>query len=269
MLPYVVPPSVSVSLPLLGEQHLGVFGPLVALGLVLGWRRCLRYAEVHGIEAETARRLMEVVLVVGFCVSHWVSIIFYFPHRIAEDPLVLLWIPAGLSSVGGFVGAWLGLAWFARRHALPMRRLADMLVYGLLLGFCLGRVGCAWVHDHPGRIADASAWLAVGPWPSGVYRYDLGLLELGLCIVLLAVVHLAFDWRGAAAGRLTGLVAVGYAGVRFVLDFFRATTAVGGGTPDPRYAGLTVAQYATITFALAGLWLLSSRRATTKKALAQ
>jgi phosphatidylglycerol:prolipoprotein diacylglycerol transferase len=261
-LPYVVPPSGSLPLPWVGDLPLSVFGPLVAIGVVVGWRRCLRYAHVHRIEADAARTLMERVLLVGFVVAHLFSLVFYFPQRILENPWVLLWIPSGLSSVGGFLGAWLGLLWVTRRTGLPRRRCADMLVYGLLAGFCFGRLGCALVHDHPGRIASPDTWLAVGPWPgpAGVYRYDLGLLELGLCLTLLLLVHLAFDWRRAAPGRLTGLVAVGYATVRFVLDFFRAVDPVGGGTPDPRYLGLTAAQHVTLAFLLAGLWLLLGRR---------
>lgn len=263
-IPYVDPPSVSWALPILGEHRLSVFGPLVAVGVLVGWRRCLRYASAHGIEVDTARRLMERVLLVGFVVSHWFSLALYYPERIVEDPWVLLWIPAGLSSVGGLLGAWLALAWFGRREGLPLARLADMLVFGMLAGFSLGRLGCALVHDHPGRIADADAWLAVGPWPgtSGVFRYDLGLIELGLCVALLVVVHVGMDWRRAPPGRLTGVVAVGYAAVRFVLDFFRASDVVGGGTPDPRYLGLTAAQHVTLLLLAAGAWLLWRSRAT-------
>jgi phosphatidylglycerol:prolipoprotein diacylglycerol transferase len=264
-LPYVDPPSLSLPLPLVGEHRLTVFGPLVVLGVLVGWRRCLRYAKAHGIVADDARHLMERTLLVGFVVSHWFSLALYYPHRIVEDPWVLLWIPAGLSSVGGLLGGWLALVFVARRRRLPLLRCADMLVFGMLAGLCLGRVGCALVHDHPGRVADADAWLAVGPWPgsAGAFRYDLGLLELGLCVSLLLVVHLWHDWRRAPAGQLTGLVAVGYAAVRFGLDFFRTAVSVGGGTPDPRYLGLTAAQHVTLVFLVVGVALLvqAKRRA--------
>jgi phosphatidylglycerol:prolipoprotein diacylglycerol transferase len=261
-LPYLDPPSLSLSLPLFGEHRLTVFGPLVVLGVLVGWRRCLRYARVHGIEAHAARGLMERVLLIGFVVSHWFSLALYFPWRVAEDPWVLLWIPAGLSSVGGLLGGWLALVWVVRRTGLPLRRCADMLVFGMLAGLCLGRLGCALVHDHPGRLASADSWLAVGPWPgaAGAFRYDLGLLELGLCGLLLLAVHLAFDWRRAPPGRLTAIVAVGYAAVRFVLDFFRTLEPVDGSTPDLRYFGLTAAQHVTLVFLVAGLLLLHRTR---------
>jgi phosphatidylglycerol:prolipoprotein diacylglycerol transferase len=164
--------------------------------------------------------------------------------------------------VGGLLGGWLALLWVARRRGLPLLRCADMLVFGMLAGLCIGRLGCALVHDHPGRLADADAWLAVGPWPgaAGAFRYDLGLLELGLLAALLLVVHLGLDWRRAPAGRLTGIVAVGYAAVRFGLDFWRAVEVVGGGTPDPRYLGLTAAQHVTLAFVLVGLLLIRHSR---------
>jgi phosphatidylglycerol---prolipoprotein diacylglyceryl transferase len=258
-LPYLDPPS----LPLPWGGDLTVFGPLVALAVIVGWRRCLRYAKVHGIAAEAARGLMEKALLVGFVVSHWFSLVLYFPQRIVEDPWVLLWIPAGLSSVGGLLGGWLALVWVVWRTGLPLRRGADMLVFGMLAGLCLGRLGCALVHDHPGRLASADTWLAVGPWPgpTGAFRYDLGLFELGLCGLLLLLVHLVFDWRRAPPGRLTGMIAVGYAAVRFVLDFFRADAPVGGSTPDLRYLGLTAAQHVTLVFLVVGLLLIHRTRA--------
>jgi phosphatidylglycerol:prolipoprotein diacylglycerol transferase len=261
-LPYLDLPSLRLPLPLVGEQELTVFGPLVVLGVVVGWRRCLGFAKAHGIEISAARTLMESVLLVGFVTSHWFSLALYYPSRVVADPWVLLWIPSGLSSVGGLLGGWLALVWFVRRTGLSLRRCADMLVFGMLAGLCLGRLGCALVHDHPGRVASAGAWLAVGPWPGhpSVFRYDLGLLELGLCLLLLLVVHLGLDWRRAPPGRLTGVVAVGYAAVRFVLDWFRADASVGGSAPDPRYLGLTAAQHVTLVFLVVGVVLVLRTR---------
>ena len=56
-------------------------------------------------------------------------------------------------------------------------------------------------------------------------------------------------------------VAVGYGVARLWLDFFRASEAVGGGTPDPRYLGLTPAQHVTLVFLGVGAWLLWQGRA--------
>ena len=152
------------------------------------------------------------------------------------------------SSVGGFVGGALAFAWYTRGGRLPRLRHADALIYALLIGFTFGRVGCSLVHDHPGPIVGPDAWLAVGPWPDGQWRLDLGLVELLGLLVLDAVVYGVLARRPMPAGRLTAIVAITYASGRFPLDFLRAD--------DERYAGLTPAQLACVAFVVAGLALL-------------
>ena len=66
------------------------------------------------------------IVIGGFIVAHLVSVIFYFPERILEDRKVLLNPFAGLSSFGGFLGAFLAFLYFAqatRWIAPALRRL--------------------------------------------------------------------------------------------------------------------------------------------------
>jgi phosphatidylglycerol---prolipoprotein diacylglyceryl transferase len=200
------------------------------------------------------------VLVWGFAISHWMSVAAQ-AGRVHEDPLVVVQFWNGISSVGGFFGAWAGMVWFLKRHGEPLLVYADLLIYGLLVGWVFGRLGCSLVHDHPGKIASPAAWLAVGPWPDGTLRHDLGLYELVFTVALWAIADFLFRWKRARPGVLTGLTALAYAPVRFALDFLRADAPVRGvsSMPDVRYFGLTAAQYFTITFFLVGLWLVLRR----------
>jgi phosphatidylglycerol:prolipoprotein diacylglycerol transferase len=240
-------------LPFLGEHELSIFGPLVVLGVALGFRRMLHYARVRGLDVAATDRIAVWVLVGGFAMAHWVSMLLYFPERVVADPWVLLPLGGGLSSVGGFVGGALAFVIVARRRGVPMRAHADALTFGLLTGFTIGRVGCSLVHDHPGAIARPDDWLAVGPWPDGAWRYDLALVELCGLLVVCAVIYGVFDWRRAPPGRLTAVVAILYSAGRFPLDFLRAV--------DTRYFGLTPAQFACLAFVGAGVVLLLRTRA--------
>ena len=209
-LPYVVPPEKTFDfgreIPLLGDHlTLGVFGLLVVIGVLLGIQVAIRYyAKQKDLDEWLFRDEIFWVLVFGFIISHWVSVIFYFPEKIQENPWVLLMLWNGLSSVGGFFGAFIGMNWFLRREKQPILVYADGNMFGLLLGMCFGRLACAWVHDHPGKIVEAGTFLAVGPWPcrcpegpalpdccsaaQEVWRWDLGLLEflviLGLTLFI-------------------------------------------------------------------------------------
>ena len=67
-LPYVTPPSVSLPMPGGGALTLTPFGPLVIVGVILGWRLCRIYVRAHGMGSD--HRLIEIPLLTGFVVSH-------------------------------------------------------------------------------------------------------------------------------------------------------------------------------------------------------
>lgn len=251
-LPYISVPTLPVELPLIGPHTFTVFGVLAVVGIVLGHRCSMRLAHARGLDERQADRLVVAVAIGGFVGAHWVSILFYYPDRVVADPWVLLYVTSGLSSVGGFVGGALTFAWWCHRHRLDPRVFADVVAYGLLAGFTIGRLGCSLVRDHPGATASTDAWLAVGPWPDGTFRFDLGLLELLLLLPLCLYVYRLADWRHGAPGRLTITVAIAYAILRFPLDFLRAE--------DPRYGPLTPAQYACLGFVAIGVWWWRRRR---------
>ena len=300
LIPYVVAPQKNFVLPdwlpfAGGDSFpIQVFGLLVAVGVLLGINRAVDlYAKAKDLDEYIAIDQIRWVLVFGFIISHEVSVLFYFPERVREDPTVLLMLWSGLSSVGGFFGAGIGMVWFLKRRKQPILPYADMNIFGLLLGMCFGRLACSLVHDHPGRIVTEETFMAVGPWQGcactaaeaagksewflrgrgsgihpdccavgeGVFRYDLGLMEFLAVGALTLFVYFVYDWRKALPGRLTGLVAATYGFARFWFDFLRETEVTPGvSMPDVRYAGLTTAQYFSLAFVGAGLYLLFIRK---------
>lgn len=230
MIPYLEIPTLD-----LGPLTVSIFGVLVATGVFVGSRLASRFGRMRGIERRRLERLVTWAVVVGLAFAHWVSVLCYYPDRVAADPWLLLRFFDGLSSVGGFLGGVLAFAWLTR-GGRDRWSVADTLMYGLVAGFTFGRLGCALVHDHPGALVDPSHPLAVGPWPDGSVRIDLGLVEfLGMC-GLCALVYLR---RWERPGQLTWTVALAYGSGRFVLDFLRAE--------DLRHVGLTTAQWGTLT----------------------
>lgn len=265
LIPYITTPEHMLikDLPVLGDLKLQPFGPLVATGVVLGWKQCLKYAKFKNLDEFFVRDYLFAIVVIGFIISHWISVIFYFPQRVQENPMVLLYIWSGLSSVGGFFGATLGAIWYLRKHKQPFMVYGDTTIFGLLLGWCFGRAGCSMVHDHPGQIVPEGTFLAVGPWPDGTWRYDLGLLELMFAITLCTSIYFLSNWKSRRPGWIMGAAAVAYAPFRWYLDSMRATEAAANviSAPDIRYLGMTTAQWFTLAFFLVGLWLLFGRKA--------
>jgi phosphatidylglycerol:prolipoprotein diacylglycerol transferase len=264
LIPYITMPEKTLveDLPLIGPLKLQVFGPLVAVGVILGWKQCLKYAKAKDIDEFFFRDYLFWMLVFAFVISHWVSVLFYFPHQVRENPMVLFAIWNGLSSVGGFFGAFIGMMYYLRKHKQPVIVYADATIFGLLVGWCFGRAGCSLVHDHPGGIVPEGTFMAVGPWPDGTWRYDLGLIELMFAVTLCTGIYVLGKPLQRKPGWLVGTVVMAYAPFRFFLDFLRADQVAKRviPTPDARYAGLTPAQWFCIAFFMAGIYLVFFRK---------
>jgi phosphatidylglycerol---prolipoprotein diacylglyceryl transferase len=224
-----------------------MFGVLVALGVIVGDRIVVAQGRRRGLDPNDVKYLNARIVIGGFIVAHLVSVIFYFPERIKENPLVLLNPFAGLSSFGGFLGAMLAFLYYTRRIEVSRLAYADSVSLGLAVGWIFGRTGCFTAHDHPGR--HSSFFLAVR-YPDGA-RHDLGLYELLFTIALTAILF-AYNRQQRPPGRLIALAALLYAPARFVLDFLRATDVA---RPDERYLKLTPAQWACLATAALGVYL--------------
>jgi len=229
-----------------------MFGVLVAAGVIIGDRITVREGAKRGLDPRDVRYLNARMVIGGFIMAHLVSVVFYFPERIKENPLVLLNFWSGLSSFGGFTGAALTYLYLSRKEKIPALPYADAVALGLAVGWIFGRLGCTTAHDHPGR--HSTFFLAVR-YPEGP-RHDLGLYEL-LFTIVLTLILFRYARKPRPAGRVIGLFALLYAPVRFGLDFLRATDVA---RPDARYGGLTPAQWACLAAFGVGVWLL--RRAS-------
>lgn len=267
LIPFIKLPEIPLSflehLPLLGRYvdpahppSIKPFGTLVALGVYIGSVVTVRHARQRGLDERKMNEFILWILVGGFVCAHVLDAIFYHPQRVLEDPLYLLRLWDGLSSYGGFIGGASGaIAWrlYRGERVLPY---VEMAASAFPLAWVFGRAGCASVHDHPGRLSDA--WFAVR-WPHGsgwVGRFDLGLIEMVLTIPLAAAFLILWHRKpDRPYGFYTGWMCIAYAPVRFGLDFLREQEGTLNGG-DPRYGGLTPAQWACFGLLALGLFLI-------------
>lgn len=271
----------------LGPIALHPFGILVALGVVLGTALAKRRARALGLDPDTLMSFVTWMLVGGFVGGHVLDELFYHPKEFLAAPWTLLYLWAGLSSFGGFIGALVGAtlwkyfearpfknlgSWFPlarlvrRAKPLPILPFCDVVLAVFPLAWTFGRLGCTVVHDHPGLQTSASMPLSVayGPGPVVAYflfelrygntpRYDLGLLEM--LFALLIGCAFALTWKKRLpVGTYAAVLPLIYAPVRFAMDYLRLEDAEGG---DLRYGTLTPAQWACLALFALGLVLLT------------
>ena len=240
-----------------GAFSIKPFGTLVAIGVYVGSILTTRLGKRLGLHERVLTSFAAWVVGIGFLGGHMLDVIFYYPGQVLRDPLSLFRIWEGLSSFGGFSGAIIGGFLWKWRYKSDILPYADVVASSFPVGWVFGRTGCSVAHDHPGLASDA--WFAV-QYPGGG-RFDLGLYEMLLTIPL----ALAFLWlrkKPRPWGFYVGAITIAYAPVRFALDFLRASEPIadsGGLTAavDPRYGGLTPAQWACFGLLAVGVYFFS------------
>jgi phosphatidylglycerol:prolipoprotein diacylglycerol transferase len=238
------------------------FGIIAACGVALGGALMRRYGEPRGAASDDIRGLFSWVFVGGIAGAHLFDLVVYQHADLARDPLLVVKFWAGISSFGGFIGGALAFALYIRKRRLPVRLFADVTMVGLLPAFSIARIGCTVVSDHIGAAVDPSRWYAflaehypraeaavnsgvaelyrANPGADDLVAWNLGFIEfLYLIPVNALILSLAFR-RRLNMGLIAALAGLVYAPVRFFLDFLRPEIS------DPRYAGLTFAQWCAI-----------------------
>jgi phosphatidylglycerol:prolipoprotein diacylglycerol transferase len=260
LIPYFAQPSVTV-----GPLTIHAFGVIVAMavlaGLTIGGRRFRR----PGLDQALGERLAWWAVVGGFLGAHLFSVLFYFPHELSENPLVLFKLWENISAFGGILGGMIGIWLFFRLRARSVgtaTQLAyvDVAAFVFPISLMMGRIGCSLAHDHPGTVtdfplavslesaeardyirdvyADAGRLAELPPAPALAQLgfHDLGWYEFLYLAAVVVPVVLLLGRRARAPGFFLAAFVLLYMPVRFVLDFLRVS--------DVRYEGLTPAQWA-------------------------
>lgn len=226
------------------------FGTLVVIGIYVGSHLAIRQGERMRLDTNKLGSFITWGVIAGFIGGHVLDTIFYYPGQILRDPISLLKLWDGLSSFGGFTGGIVGVLLWRRWYKTPILPYADAVVSAFPAAWMFGRAGCSVAHDHPGIASDL--WFAVR-YPGGG-RLDLGFLEF--CYTVLIVIAFGvLRRRPRPTGFFIAAACITYAPVRFALDFLRVENADGlsFGAIDPRYAGLTPAQWACFALLVFGV----------------
>jgi phosphatidylglycerol:prolipoprotein diacylglycerol transferase len=178
MIPYIHVPDLKI-----GPLTLHPFGLLVATGVIFGTYLATRRARQRGLDLEKLNSFITWMLIGGFLGGHMLDQIFYHWPEFVKRPWSIFLLYEGLSSFGGFIGAFIGITlWkyyetgplarvpavgftvprFRRRElTMPILPFADVILSVFPVAWVFGRSGCSVVHDHPGMKAHAGSFLAV------------------------------------------------------------------------------------------------------------
>lgn len=170
-------------------------------------------------------------------------------HALEHLPVLLergelaLWL-GGKSVLGGFLGGTLGVE-LGKRAIGWTHSTGDAWVPALVVGLCLGRLGCQlsglWDQTYGVQTSLPWAW----DYGDGVGRHPVALYEVLLVLGLWATIRTR--WASRPGATFAAFMA-GYCALRFGLELLKPPfgPAAEGTLPTAQLAGLTAVQWAAV-----------------------
>lgn len=239
----------------LGFLHLKTYGACMAVGFLLCWT----LVEKLSGRKNLSNFLLSLMIagVVGsrtaYVIEHWASEFAAHPERIIRVD------QGGLMFYGGLILAmFVFFAWcFWKKE--NVWKMSDLLCTVIPLGHAFGRLGCFFYGCCYGR--DSNAWCAV-TFPAGSPSwFDHGqklvsvlptqLFESVALFVLFAA--LLFIYRKGRTGFSTGVYLMGYAVIRFGIEYLR-------GDPRAVVGPFSISQTISIVMFALGLAVFTLKR---------
>ena len=228
-------------------------------GLLLGWRYVVLLARRSAIwpkqapasEAQIDDLLLWVTLgvVLGGRLGY---VTFYNTAYYAANPgdIIAVW-QGGMSFHGGLLGVIVAVILFARRHAIALFSLGDMIAAAVPIGLFFGRLANFINSELWGRTTNV-AWGVIFPNGGPLPRHPSQLYEAALEGLFLFAVLSFMVWRKQALARpglVTGVFLSGYGLARILVELVREPDAHLGFVSF----GLTMGQILSLPMLLVGL----------------
>ena len=233
----------------LGFLHLKTYGACMATGFLICWTLIERLSGRKDLSNMLLSLMVAGVLGsrIAYVIEHWQSEFAAHPENIIRVD------QGGLMFYGGFLLALAVFFVWCLVKREKMLALSDLLAAVVPLGHAFGRIGCFFYGCCYGR--DSDAWCAV-TFPAGSPSwYEHGrkmvsvlptqLFEAAALLALFAALMFLWRRRGGRDGLILGSYMVGYAAIRFGIEYLR-------GDPRAAVGPFSISQTISIGLALTG-----------------
>lgn len=229
-------------------------------GMLLAWRYCLRLANrpPHLVTPEQIDDILTWVVLGVILGGRLGFVLFYQPAFYLANPgsILRVW-EGGMAFHGGLVGVTLAIIIFARRRAIPLLALADMIAAAVPFGLFLGRIANFINGELYGRVTDVP-WAVIFRHADDQPRHPSQLYEAtleGLVLFVILAWMIFGPWKSLRRpGLTTGVFIGGYALARMSVETFRQPDDyVGEG--GFLVLGTTMGQWLSVPLLLGGAYL--------------
>jgi prolipoprotein diacylglyceryltransferase len=240
----------------LGPARLPVHMLCEVLAYTLGFRLYVRLRAGHPDRISSEhRQWIFVGAAAGALLGSRLLGLLEHPELLLHPPGGWLYYFTNKTIVGGFLGGLIGVEVTKKRLGVTASS-GDLMVFPILLGLGIGRLGCFFSGLEDGTYGTATTL----PWGinfgDGVRRHPTNLYEILFLAGLALLLGLLERWRGPLAdGRRFQLFLSSYLLFRLLVEFIKPTAALPG-------LGLTAIQWACVAGLGYYVWVWASPSAT-------
>ncbi len=251
------------------------YGLAYVAGILIGWfyasRLVANPAHWRGGVAPMTKAHLDDFLVwiaVGIVLGGRLGyILFYDFARVVENPIraIEIW-NGGMSFHGGLIGSIVAMILFARRNAIPVWTMFDVIAAVVPFGLLFGRIANFVNGELWGRLS-SMPWAIVFPTGGPFARHPSQLYEAALegGVLLLVLALMIFRFKALKVpGLVAGTFVIGYALSRIFVEFFREPDAQLGYLLGTGW--LTMGMVLSLPMVAVGIWAVMRARAAARTA---
>ena len=212
------------------------YGVCIAAGFLLATGLMLLLRRYAGMSRDNVFDIAMLSIFSGIIGARVFFVIQFWNEQFAGRPFTAVFRvdKGGIVFYGGFIAAFAVLCIYAVRKKLSIRLILDLAAPAIALGHAFGRLGCFMQGCCFGRCAPSGFPGAVRfpagsmpfhryPGPDGLHSlplYPVQLYECALNLLLSALLVFLLR-RNRKPGRIAAIYLIGYAAIRFTIEFFR------------------------------------------------
>lgn len=231
----------------IGPVTLHTYGLFMAIGFLAGWQVAVRLCRRTDQNPDSLTSLLTWLMVSAIVGARTAYVLEHWKAEFADAPLsVLRFDQGGLMFYGGLIAAALVLVAYARVMRQHVFQITDLVLTVVPLGHAFGRIGCFMHGCCFGKITHSCIGVAFPKgspaWWEQAYAspplipqtaleslpvIPTQLIESAANLALFVVLFRLYPRRRHELGFITGCYLLGYAALRFLIEYLRG---------DPRFA---------------------------------
>jgi len=211
----------------LGPLAIRWYGLMYLFGLLMAWYLAKRRASRYGWQVQQLSDLMFYGFLGVVLGGRLGFVLFYDLAQWLQDPWLVFRInQGGMSFHGGFLGVLMAVALYCRHLGKSFWATMDYIAPIVPLGLATGRLGNFINGELVGRPTELP-WGMVFAHVDSLPRHPSQLYEMALEGVVLFLLLWWFSRRSRPLMATSGLFALGYGTLRFLVEFARQPDSFG------------------------------------------